>query len=34
MIGDDKFEENAELIAAVRNVLPELLRLAKLALEQ
>ncbi len=30
---DDRFEENAELIAEVRNALPELLRLAKIALK-
>lgn len=33
MTSDDRFEENAELIAVVRNALPELLRLASLALE-
>ncbi|MEI6643637.1 MAG: hypothetical protein WCL10_16530 [Novosphingobium sp.] len=33
VIADNRFEENAALIAAVRNHLPELLRLAKLALE-
>jgi len=31
---DDRFEENAELIAAVRTALPELLRLARLGLER
>ncbi len=34
MVDDDRFEENAELIAAVRNALPELLRLAELALKE
>lgn len=34
MIDDDKFEENAELIAAIRNALPELLRLAGQALKE
>lgn len=33
MTDDNKFDENAELIAAVRNALPELLRLARLALK-
>jgi len=30
---DDRFEKNAELIATVRTALPELLRLARLGLE-
>lgn len=30
---DDRFEENAVLIAAVRNALPELIRLARLGLK-
>jgi hypothetical protein len=34
IIEDDKFQENAELIAAVRNALPDLLRLAKLWLDE
>jgi hypothetical protein len=29
---DDRFEKNAKLIAAVRNALPELLRLARLGI--
>lgn len=31
---DDKWGENAQFIAAVRNALPELIRLAKLGLER
>lgn len=31
---DDRFEENAALIAAARNALPELIRLARLALQK
>ncbi|WP_298192675.1 hypothetical protein [Novosphingobium sp.] len=31
---DDRFEENARLISAVRNALPDLLRLARLGLQQ
>ncbi|CAH1667740.1 hypothetical protein [Chelatococcus asaccharovorans] len=30
--GDDRYDENAALIAAMRNALPELLRLARLGL--
>ncbi|MDQ0249663.1 hypothetical protein J2W22_001710 [Sphingomonas kyeonggiensis] len=30
---DDRFEENAALIATMRNVLPELIRLARLGLQ-
>lgn len=31
---DDKWEENAHLIAAVRNAMPDLIRLAKLGLDR
>jgi hypothetical protein len=34
MPADDRFEENARLIAELRNALPELLRLARLGLQR